>query len=295
LSYVAVLAGLWMMRLHEARPTGAGRGLAALIEGARYAFGSRPIRAILLLVAVVSLVGTPYAALLPIFAVRNLHGGAGMLSLLTAAAGVGALSGALYMAARKTVLGLGRLIAGAPVAMGAGLVVFAFSTTLWLSLPALAVMGFAVMVQMASSNTILQTIVDEDKRGRVMSFYATAFLGLAPLGALGAGALAEAIGPSLPAGDLAALLAPYHVGAALTVAAGGVVCALAASAFAVALPRIREHIRPIYRRIGVLPELAQGIQEASEPRTALADAEATMAAAEEGIQRVGEIRVPPGD
>ena len=295
LSYLAVLAGLWMMRLREARPAGVGRGWSAMVEGARYAFGSRPIRAILLLVAVVSLVGTPYAALLPIFAVRNLRGGAGMLSLLTAAAGVGALSGALYMAARKTVLGLGRHIAAAPVALGAGLVVFAFSTTLWLSLPALAVMGFAIMVQMASSNTILQTIVDEDKRGRVMSFYATAFLGLAPLGALGAGALAEAVGPSPPVAEgLAALLAPYHVGASLTVAVGGVVCALAASAFALALPRIREHIRPIYRRIGILPELAQGIQEASEPRTALADAEATVSAIEEGIQKVGEVRIPPG-
>ena len=118
----------------------------------------------------------------------------GMLGLLTAASGVGALAGALYMAARKTVLGLGRVIAAAPVAFGAGLIVFAFSTTLWLSLPALAVMGFAVMVQMAASNTILQTIVDEDKRGRVMSFYATAFLGLAPIGALAAGGLAEVFG-----------------------------------------------------------------------------------------------------
>src|SRR5207237_6957508 len=110
-------------------------------------------------------VGTPYASLLPLFAVHNLQGGAGMLGLLMGAAGVGALAGALYMAARKSVLGLGRLIAAAPVAFGAALVVFAFSATVWLSLPALAVMGFAVMVQMAASNTILQTIVDEDKRG----------------------------------------------------------------------------------------------------------------------------------
>ena len=177
-----MLAGLWMMRLHEAKPTVVvARMVRDLVEGARYAFGSRPIRAILLLVAVVSLVGTPYSALLPIFAVRNLQGGAGMLGLLTAAAGVGALAGALYMAARKTVRGLGRVIAAGPAAFGAGLIVFAFSTTVWLSLPALAVIGFAIMVQMASSNTILQTIVEEDKRGRVMSFYATAFLGLAPV------------------------------------------------------------------------------------------------------------------
>ena len=183
LSYLAVLAGLWMMRLHEAKPTHVGRGWAAMAEGVRYAFGSRPIRAILLLVAVVSFVGTPYSALLPIFAVHNLRGGPGMLGLLTAAAGVGALAGALYMAARKTVLGLSRVIALAPMALGVGVTAFAFSTTLWLSLPALLVVGFAIMVQMASSNTILQTIVDEDKRGRIMSLYATAFLGLAPLGA----------------------------------------------------------------------------------------------------------------
>ncbi len=252
-SYLAVLGGLWAMRLHEAKPAVATRGLRTMVDGARYTFGSRPILAILLLVAVVSLVGTPYAALLPIFAVRNLGGEAGMLGLLTAASGVGALAGALYMAARETVLGLGRVIAAAPAAFGLGLIVFAYSTTLWLSLPALAVMGFAVMTQMAASNTILQTIVDEDKRGRVMSFYATAFLGFAPIGALSAGGLAEALG------------------APLTVAVGGVVCILASLIFASQLPRIRDHIRPIYRRIGILPEMVQGIQEASEPRTAMVE------------------------
>ena len=253
LSYVAVLYGLWAMRLHEVRPAAVTRGWSNLVEGARYTFGSRPIRAILLLVAVVSLVATPYAALLPIFAVHNLQGGPGMLGLLTTAGGVGALAGALYMAARKSVLGLGRVIALAPAALGAGLIAFAFSTTVWLSLPALAVVGFSVMLQMASSNTILQTIVDEDKRGRVMSFYATAFLGLAPVGALSAGALAEAIGPEA------------------TVAGGGVICVLAAAAFAWQLPRMREYVRPIYRRIGILPAVAQGIQKASEPRVALVD------------------------
>jgi MFS family permease len=241
------------MRLHEVKPHVATRGWRTLVDGARYTFGSRPILAILLLVATVSLVGTPYAALLPIFAVHNLRGGAGMLGLLTAASGVGALTGALYMAARKTVLGLDRVIAAAPAGFGVGLIVFAYSTTLWLSLPALALMGFAVMTQMASCNTILQTIVDEDKRGRVMSFYATAFLGFAPIGAMAAGGLAELFGASL------------------TVALGGVICVIAASIFASQLPDIREHIQPIYRRIGILPELAQGIQEASEPRTALVD------------------------
>jgi MFS family permease len=252
-SYFAVLGGLWAMRLHEVKPATLTRGWRTMVEGARYTFGSRPILAILLLVAVISLVGTPYAALLPLFAVHNLKGDAGTLGLLTAASGAGALAGALYMAARKTVLGLGRVIAAAPAGFGVGLIVFAFSTTLWLSLPALALMGFAVMTQMASSNTILQTIVDEDKRGRVMSFYATAFLGFAPLGALSAGGLAEVFG------------------APLTVAVGGVVCIVAEFVFAGQLPRIRDHIRPIYRRIGILPEVVQAIQEASEPRTAMVD------------------------
>jgi len=276
LSYLAVLYGLWAMRLHEVKPAVVTRGWSTLVEGARYTFGSRPIRAILLLVAVVSLVATPYAALLPIFAVHNLHGGAGMLGLLTAAAGVGALAGALYMAARRTVLGLGRLIAYAPAALGAGLIAFGYSTTVWLSLPALAVMGFAIMVQMASSNTILQTIVDEDKRGRVMSFYATAFLGLAPVGALAAGGLAEA------------------VGAAATVAGGGAICVAAAAVFAWQLPAIREQVRPIYRRIGILPEVAQGIQEATDPRVTRVAEEAMRGAADDGSPMADEGTAAPG-
>ena len=276
LSYLAVLYGLWAMRLHEARPAVVTRGWSNLMEGARYTFGSRPIRAILLLVAVVSLVATPYAALLPIFAVHNLRGGAGMLGLLTAAAGVGALAGALYIAARKTVLGLGRVIAYSPAALGAGLIVFGYSTTVWLSLAALAVVGFAVMAQMASSNTILQTIVDEDKRGRVMSFYATAFLGLAPVGALAAGGLAEA------------------VGAEATVAGGGAICIVAAAVFAWQLPAIREHIRPIYRRIGILPELAQGIQEATDPRVTRVTQEAMREAADDGSPTADEGAAAPG-
>ena len=273
LSYLAVLASLWAMRLVEVKPKVVTRGWHTLVEGARYTFGSRPIRAILLLVALISLVGVPYATLLPIFAVHNLQGGAGMLGLLTAASGVGALAGALYMAARKSVLGLGRHIALAAAVFGAGLIGFAYSTTPWLSLPAMALMGFAIMVHMAASNTILQTIVDEDKRGRVMSFYAMAFLGMAPIGSLLIGGLAE------------------KVGASLAVALGGGVCILGGALFAWQLPNIREHIRPIYRRIGVLPEVAaQSIQEASEPRTAMVDED--VRPVEDGIKRAGEIVRP---
>ena len=178
------------------------------------------------------------------------------------------------MAARKSVLGLGRVIAAAPAAFGVGLIVFAFSTTLWLSLPALAVMGFAVMTQMAASNTILQTIVDEDKRGRVMSFYATAFLGLTRRGVrrrpAGGGDRGVAARPARP------LTWPRSC-AAMTSGRRlrwrrAAWCAFSPPpVFASQLPRIRDHIRPIYRRIGILPEVAQGIQEASEPRTAMVD------------------------
>jgi MFS family permease len=250
LSYLAVLVALFAMRVKDAPRPAAARGWRSLAEGAAYTFGFPPIRAILLLVAVVSFVGRPYQSLTPLFADRLSAGVPSLaplvLGLLTAASGVGALGGALYMAARKTVLGLGARIAQGAAAFGVALALFAFSPWLALSLPALAVMGFAVMVQFAASNTILQTIAEDDKRGRVLSFYAMAFLGVAPLGSLALGGLAEA------------------AGAPLAVGLGGVVCLAAAGLFAWQLPRLRAHVRPIYRKIGILPEVAEGIRSASE-------------------------------
>jgi MFS family permease len=246
-SYLAVIAALLLMRLSAIKRTiPAGRLGRNLAEGFRYAFGFAPIRALLLLLATVSVLGMPYTVLMPLFAADVLRGGAYALGFLTAASGVGALTGALYLASRRSVLGLGRLIVVAAMVFGLGLVGFALSRTLWLSLSLMMAVGFGMMVQLAASNTILQTIVDEDKRGRVMSFYSMAFLGMAPFGSLVAGLLAAWVGPPT------------------TVLLSGVGCMAGGLLFAWQLPRLRILVRPIYARLGVLPEVASGIQTATE-------------------------------
>jgi MFS family permease len=247
-SYLAVIASLLAMKITP-RVTKLGKGADAfqqLREGWAYVSGFLPIRKILLLLAIVSLVGMPYTVLMPVFANEILHGGPNTLGLLMAASGVGALAGALFLAARKTVLGLGKFIPLMAGAFGAGLVAFSFSRALWLSLLLMVVTGLGFMVQMAVSNTVLQTIVDEDKRGRVMSFYTMAFMGAAPFGSLLAGIVAERIG------------APY------TLTLGGLGCVLGAAWFANSLPALRRDVRPIYVKVGIIPELASGIQNTSE-------------------------------
>jgi MFS family permease len=247
LSYLAVLAALLAMRLPaRPRPAVRDRVLAGLREGLAYGLGFVPIRSILLLLSLVSLMGMSYSVLLPVFASDVLGGGPTTYGLLGAASGIGALVAALLLAARHSVLGLGRWIALAPALFGAALVGFSFSKSLWLSLPLLMAVGFAMMAQMASSNTVLQTIVDEDKRGRVMSLYTMAFLGTAPLGSLLAGWLADRVGPQE------------------TVRLGGACCVLGSLLFLTQLQRLREMVRPIYRRMGILPEIAAGIGAASE-------------------------------
>ncbi len=247
LSYVAVLAGLLAMRLPPRPPAKPPKHpLHELREGFLYAFGFPPIREILLLLAVVNLAAMPLTVLLPVFATEVLHGGPDTLGLLTSSLGTGALMGALVLASRKTVLGLGRQIAWASGAVGLGLIVFSFSGVLWQSMLLLVITGFALMMETAASNTILQTIVDDDKRGRVMSFYAMAFLGVAPLG-------------SLLAGGLASRLGVPHV-----VQLAGAMCAVASLVFALRLPALRKFIRPIYRRMGILPDLTSGIPAEAE-------------------------------
>ncbi|HXK09270.1 MAG TPA: MFS transporter [Vicinamibacteria bacterium] len=251
-SYVAVIAALLSMRL---APRPRLRDAAApvwrnLEEGIAYVTRFAPIRAILLLLALVSLTGAPYAVLLPVFAADVLKGDAHTLGFLVGAVGVGALCGALLLAARKSVRGLARYIVAAVAAFGASLVAFSLSQRLWLSLVLVFGSGFALMVHMASSNTIVQTLVDDDKRGRVMSFYAAAFMGTMPLGSLLAGSLAGLIG------------APH------TLQLGGAACLLGALAFARALPGIRAEMRPIYVRLGIVPEMATGLQTATEPEAA---------------------------
>jgi len=249
-SYVAVLVAL--LAIHaRGRPLRAPGGamLTGLTEGFRYAYGFRPMRAILLLVAFVSLVAVPFTVLLPIIATSVLGGGAETLGFLMSASGLGALIGALYLASRSSIRGLGRLMAGAASAFGAGLIGVGLSRTLWLSLGCLALAGFGMMVQMASSNTVLQTLVDDDKRGRIMSLYSMAFTGMSPLG-------------SLLLGGLAAVF-----GARTALAFGGAACILAALVFANRIPALRAAIHPIYQRLGIIPEVARGVQAATHTMT----------------------------
>jgi len=245
-SYMAVIASLLAMSVTPRATARAQQSvLSEMREGWAYVRGFRPIWSILLLLALVSLVGMPYTTLMPIFAGAILHGGAHTLGFLMAASGVGALIGAVRLAARKSVLGLGRVIPITAASFGAGLIAFAASRQVWLSLLLLVVTGFSFMQQMAASNTILQTIVEDKKRGRVMSFYSIAFQGMAPFGSLIAGATASRIG------------APH------TLMIGGALCICGAALFARQLPALRQLVRPIYVQIGIIPELAAGINAAS--------------------------------
>jgi MFS family permease len=246
-SFLGVIAALLAMKIPRRTNDGMPKSvLGGLAEGFRYSFGFPPVRALLLLVALIGLVGMPYAVLMPIFADQILHGNAQTYGLLVGSSGVGALAGSLYLASRRTVLGLGRWIAAMSGLFGIGLIAFSFSTSVALSMAFLVVMGFAVIVQLASCNTILQTIVEERQRGRVMSLYTTAFLGMSPLGSLVAGSLASAIG------------------AQRTLQIGGACVLLGGIGFAVQLRGLRKHIRPIYTRMGILPSVASGLQQATE-------------------------------
>ena len=246
-SSLAIIAALLAMRIKPRQSSPQTKPvLRGLIEGLSYAFGFAPIRTILLLLALVSFMAMPYTILMPVFAAEILDGGAYTLGFLSTASGAGALVGALYLASRTSVLGLGRIIVIATIVFGIGLIGFGLSRSLWFSIVMLVLTGLGTMVQMAASNTILQTIVDDDKRGRVMSFYGMAFLGITPFGSLFAGVLAGAIG----------------VGG--TVLVGGVACLLGALIFAIRLPHLRTLVRPIYVELGIVPEIAAGIQSATE-------------------------------
>jgi MFS family permease len=248
ISYLAVIVALLRMRLAEQAEAQGVRphALQQFHEGFSYAFGFKPIRSIILLLALVSLVGVPYSILMPVFATAVFGGGPHTLGLLMTASGCGALLGALWLAQRRTVIGLGRVIPSTSALFGAGLILFSFTHVLWLALPCLTLAGFGFMVQMASSNTVIQTIVDDEKRGRVMSFYMMAFLGTAPFGSLIAGWLSQ------------------RIGAPNTLRIGGLCCIGGAIWFASALPSIRNAVRPIYVRLGIVPEVATGIANAAE-------------------------------
>lgn len=235
ISYLAVIASLLAMRL-ENRPVRVSgtRMLQELRAGLSYVTRFPPVRDCLLLLALVATMGMPYAVLMPAIAATVLHGGPHTLGFLMTAAGVGALAGAVYLASRTSVLGLGRAIVVATITFGAALVAFSFSRILWLSLLLLPFVGGGMMVEMAATNTILQTIVDDKMRGRVMAFYAMAFLGTAPLGSLMAGFVASRIGPMK------------------TIMIGGLACIIGGVIFAFRLPTLRAHVRPIYIERGIL-------------------------------------------
>jgi MFS family permease len=246
ISYIAVIVSLLMMNIVPGVARKARRSVWPEVrDGWRYVVGSAPIRSILLNLSVVSLFGMPYSVLMPIFAAKVLGGGANTLGLLMASSGVGALAGAMGLAARKNVLGLGSRIVATTALFGAALIAFSFSRVLWVSMLALPIAGFGMMQQMASSNTILQTIVDDEKRGRTMAFYSMALQGMAPFGSLMAGSLAA------------------RAGAPVTVAVSGAACLLGSLWFASRLKEIRRVVRPIYVRLGIIREIAVGVHRAS--------------------------------
>ena len=247
ISYLFVIVSLLAMKITSKKmETQNTHVLQGIREGFSYAFGFTPIRSVLLLLALVSLIGMPYRVLMPVFARDVLHGGPHTLGFLMGSSGLGALVGSIYLASRKSVLGLGKWIALATSIFGIGLIAFSLSRVFWLSLFLILLTSFGMMVQFASSNTVLQTIVDEDKRGRVMSFYAMALRGMAPFGSLLAGGLAG------------------KIGAPNTLMIGGVSCFLGALVFARKLPLLREMVRPIYVRMGIVSEAASGIQRATK-------------------------------
>lgn len=236
ISYIAVIAGLLAMKLKPRKIIQHSResALKRIQEGFEYAFNFPPIRAILLLLALFSFMGMPYTVLVPIFATNILKGGPETLGFLMAASGVGALIGGIYLSSRQTVVGLGKVVVFSPAILGVGIICFSLSRVLWFSMLMMLVVGFGSILQIAASNTILQTIVDDDKRGRLMSLYTMAFFGTVPFGNLVAGSLA------------------HTIGAPLTLIIGGSFCILGSFLFAKQLPTLRRLVVPIYQRIGLL-------------------------------------------
>ena len=234
-SYIAVIASLLMMRVEvKAARRETASTLTALKEGWTYVSQFLPIRTILLLFAVVSLMGMPFVVLMPICAAKVLHGGPHTLGFLMGAMGVGALASALSLAARKSVCGLVKMIPIAAAVFGLGLIGFGLSRYFWLSMGMALLAGMGMMQGMAASNTVIQTIVSEDKRGRVMSYYTMAFVGMAPFGSLLAGTMAS------------------RFGAPLAVVANGVVVLVGAAWFWWQMPKVRRAIRPIYVEMGIV-------------------------------------------
>jgi MFS family permease len=234
-SYLFVVASLILMRIAPAAPRPATRMREELRDGWRYVWQSLPIRTALVSLAVVSTMAMPYTVLMPAFVDHVLRRGPNTLGTLMAASGAGALASGVYLASRRSVVGLGRIVAMATLAFGASLIGFAFATSFWMALAVLPVVGGAFMMQMAATNTVLQTLVDDRMRGRVMAFYTMAFFGTAPIGSLLAGVVAD------------------RIGSRWTIGLGGAACILSGAWLASRLPRLRAIVHPIYVERGILP------------------------------------------
>jgi MFS family permease len=234
-SYIAVIASLLIMTVEPRElPIAEHHMLEELRTGFRYVSSFLPVRTSLILLALISTLGMPYTVLMPAIATNLLHGGPHTLGFLMTASGVGALAGALYLASRRSVRGLGRAIVFSTSVFGLGLIAFSMSRNLWLSLLVLPFVGGGMMVTMAATNTIIQTIVTDELRGRVMAFYTMAFLGTAPIGSLIAGVVAD------------------RIGSPNTILIGGICCLITTVWFALRLPAVREIVRPIYMERGII-------------------------------------------
>lgn len=246
LSYTAVIASLLLMRVHKVE---AKRHAASMVEqlheGWSYVSKFVPIRTILTLFALINLMGWPFVVLMPIFAAQVLHGGPDTMGLLMGAVGVGALVSSLVLVVRRSVRGLTRVIPLAAAIFGCGLIAFGFSRVMWLSMLLMTVAGYGMLQGLTASNTVIQTLVDEKMRGRVMSYYTAAFVGMAPFGSLLAGALA------------------HWIGAPRTVMINGTVCLLGAAWFWSQRPKIRKEMRPVYERLGIIPAPPEVVAESA--------------------------------
>lgn len=240
ISYLAVIAGLFLMRIDNLKPVhDGGAPLEKLRQGFRFARHTRPIRALLVLVAIVSLLALPFSVLMPIFAVQILHGGASAYGTLMGAVGVGAMFGALALAMRQQLRGLGNVVAYAATGLGVSLVLFSFSHWYWVSFVILVASGFTMMMQFTATNTLIQAMVPDQLRGRVMSLYSMMFLGMTPIGSLLDGYIAN------------------YVGAPVTVAIGGLVSCLGGLAFARKWPSMRGPARDLVAAQGMMAPPAQ--------------------------------------
>jgi MFS family permease len=247
ISFVAVIVSLLKMDIRlKPKSVKEFKIFEELKEGFQYSYNFEPIKILIFLLAAVSLVSTSVTLLAPIFAKKYLHGSADIYGFLIGAYGLGALVGAIYLLNKKNVLGLGNIITIAVAGFGISIILFGFSRSFILSMILMLLAGTGMILHIASTNTLLQTISEENKRGRVMGFYGVAFRGMSPFGSLIAGSLGSTIGS--PA----------------TLAISGIVCITGAVIFKLKLPGIRQKIKPIYENLGILPQIASGVQSATE-------------------------------